>query len=306
MDFQGEHLTAGGVTFAPVPAQRPRPPVWIGCDWPSRPPLRRASRWDGIAPMIVSPRDGSWAATPEMVAEIVAAVSEHRDGGGPFDVVIAGHTQVAEAKETVTALAAASATWWLEGFRPSRGSTRPPSGASRAGRRPEPNGTPEGPSHITSSTEGTTLASPGQDGDQARKPQSRREVVGHRADQAVESAVFPADGHQGLGQPGGTSSPTTPSHYLPREVDRPPQTNAQYLEYVPEYLDDAFTTTTTATCPRSRSSVRPRRRGSGRCSTMCSSRDSPRASQGMRPLSRDVPQMRGRQMANQFETQRCA
>ena len=31
-------------------------------------------------------------------------------------------------------------------------------------------------------------------------------------------------------------------HYLPREVDRPPQTNAQYLEYVPEYLDDAFTT----------------------------------------------------------------
>ena len=31
-------------------------------------------------------------------------------------------------------------------------------------------------------------------------------------------------------------------HYLPREVDRPPQTNAQYLEYVPEYLADAFTT----------------------------------------------------------------
>jgi hypothetical protein len=31
-------------------------------------------------------------------------------------------------------------------------------------------------------------------------------------------------------------------HYLPREVNRPPQTNAQYLEYVPEYLADAFTT----------------------------------------------------------------
>jgi alkanesulfonate monooxygenase SsuD/methylene tetrahydromethanopterin reductase-like flavin-dependent oxidoreductase (luciferase family) len=121
VDFRGEHVTADGVTFAPVPAQRPRPPVWIGCDWPSRPPLRRAARWDGIAPMIVSPRDGSWAATPEIVAEIVAAVGEHRDGGSPFDVVITGRTQAADAKETVAALAAAGATWWLEGFRPSQG-----------------------------------------------------------------------------------------------------------------------------------------------------------------------------------------
>jgi alkanesulfonate monooxygenase SsuD/methylene tetrahydromethanopterin reductase-like flavin-dependent oxidoreductase (luciferase family) len=121
VDYRGEHLTADGVTFAPVPAQRPRPPVWIGCDWPSRPPLRRAARWDGIAPMIVSPRDGSWAATPEVVAEIAAAVAEHRQGADPFDVVITGRTQPADAKETVTALAAAGATWWLEGFRPSPG-----------------------------------------------------------------------------------------------------------------------------------------------------------------------------------------
>ena len=126
VDFRGEHVTADGVTFAPVPAQRPRPPVWIGCDWPSRRPLRRAARWDGVAPMIVSPSDGSWAATPKIVAEIVAAVGEHRDGGGPFDVVITGRTRLSganeiEAKETVAALAAAGATWWLEGFRPSQG-----------------------------------------------------------------------------------------------------------------------------------------------------------------------------------------
>ena len=54
--------------------------------------------------MIVSPRDGSWAATPEIVAEIVAAVSEHRDGGSPFHVVITGRTQAA-IQGTVTALA---------------------------------------------------------------------------------------------------------------------------------------------------------------------------------------------------------
>jgi alkanesulfonate monooxygenase SsuD/methylene tetrahydromethanopterin reductase-like flavin-dependent oxidoreductase (luciferase family) len=124
VDFRGEYLTAAGVTFAPTPAQRPRPPVWIGCDWPSRRPLRRAARWDGIAPMIVSPRDASWAATPQSVAEIVAGVGQHRDGGGPFDVVITGRTppdEQARARETVAALAAAGATWWLEGFRPSPG-----------------------------------------------------------------------------------------------------------------------------------------------------------------------------------------
>jgi hypothetical protein len=124
VDFRGEHLTVAGVTFTPTPAQRPRPPVWIGCDWPSRPPLRRAARWDGIAPMIVSPHDGSWAATPEIVTEIVAAVSGQRDGEGPFDVVITGRTPVDEpaaASETVAALAAAGATGWLEGFRPSPG-----------------------------------------------------------------------------------------------------------------------------------------------------------------------------------------
>jgi alkanesulfonate monooxygenase SsuD/methylene tetrahydromethanopterin reductase-like flavin-dependent oxidoreductase (luciferase family) len=47
VNFRGEHVTVAGVTFAPTPTptQRPRPPVWIGCDWPSRPPLRKAARW---------------------------------------------------------------------------------------------------------------------------------------------------------------------------------------------------------------------------------------------------------------------
>jgi hypothetical protein len=74
--------------------------------------------------MIVSPLDGSWAATPEIVAEIAAAVGEHRASSEPFDVVITGRTspgEPAQAKETVAAIEAAGATWWLEGFRPAPG-----------------------------------------------------------------------------------------------------------------------------------------------------------------------------------------
>ncbi|MBL7493605.1 LLM class flavin-dependent oxidoreductase [Frankia sp. AgB1.9] len=157
VDFRGEQVTALDVTFQPTPAQRPRPPVWIGCNWPARRPLRRAARWDGVVPMVVSPDDGSWNPTPAVVTEIVAAVREQRansdpstqpssDPGSdpssdstseprtdpssdpttepsidPFDVVITGRTrpdQPAEARETVESIGAAGATWWLEGFRP--------------------------------------------------------------------------------------------------------------------------------------------------------------------------------------------
>jgi alkanesulfonate monooxygenase SsuD/methylene tetrahydromethanopterin reductase-like flavin-dependent oxidoreductase (luciferase family) len=124
VDFHGEQLTAAGVTFQPVPVQRPRPPVWIGCDWPSRRPLRRAARWDGVAPMIINPRDGSFDPAPGTVAEITAAVGELRTSSGPFDVVITGRTAAgdqAAAADQAGQVEAAGATWWLEGFRPGPG-----------------------------------------------------------------------------------------------------------------------------------------------------------------------------------------
>ncbi|UGQ14724.1 LLM class flavin-dependent oxidoreductase [Yinghuangia sp. ASG 101] len=128
VDFRGEHVTAADVVFRPTPVQRPRPPVWIGCNRPARRPLRRAARWDGVAPMIVDPADGSWNPTPGAVAEIVAGVDEHRrelpGGGGPFDVVITGRTDAREpdaAAAEVRRIAEAGATWWLEGFRPAPG-----------------------------------------------------------------------------------------------------------------------------------------------------------------------------------------
>jgi alkanesulfonate monooxygenase SsuD/methylene tetrahydromethanopterin reductase-like flavin-dependent oxidoreductase (luciferase family) len=125
VDFRGEQVTAADVTFRPVPVQRPRPPVWIGCHWPNQRPLRRAARWDGVVPQVLGP-DGSWQPTAAVVAEIVAAVgeqraAEQRAGEAPFDVVITGRTppgRLAEAQEVTGAIATAGATWWLEGFRP--------------------------------------------------------------------------------------------------------------------------------------------------------------------------------------------
>jgi alkanesulfonate monooxygenase SsuD/methylene tetrahydromethanopterin reductase-like flavin-dependent oxidoreductase (luciferase family) len=121
VDFRGDQLTAADVTFRPTPVQRPRPPVWIGCNWPHRLPLRRAARWDGVVPQVISPVDGSWQPTAAVVTEIVRTIGEQRGSADSFDVVITGRTQSATAGRTVEPIAAAGATWWLEGFRPQPG-----------------------------------------------------------------------------------------------------------------------------------------------------------------------------------------
>ncbi len=56
MDFRGKHFTAADVTFTQTPAQRPRPPAWIGCNWPDRLSLRRAAQWADVAPHAINPR----------------------------------------------------------------------------------------------------------------------------------------------------------------------------------------------------------------------------------------------------------
>ncbi|HET7067588.1 MAG TPA: LLM class flavin-dependent oxidoreductase [Nocardioides sp.] len=49
--FHGEHLEVSA-SLRPRPVQRPRPPIWIAGRHPSVPPLERAKRWDGFAPLL--------------------------------------------------------------------------------------------------------------------------------------------------------------------------------------------------------------------------------------------------------------
>lgn len=48
-------------------------------------------------------------------------VAGQRESTDPYDVVITGRTKPAAAPATVEPIAAAGATWWLEGFRPQPG-----------------------------------------------------------------------------------------------------------------------------------------------------------------------------------------
>lgn len=117
VDHQGKHHQVHEVTLLPATVQRPRPPVWIGGFWPSRPPMRRAARWDGAAPLFADARHGE-APPVGQVRELVAYVQEHRDApqDAPFDIVLGGAspTGTAEAQDLLGPLAEAGATWWDE------------------------------------------------------------------------------------------------------------------------------------------------------------------------------------------------
>jgi alkanesulfonate monooxygenase SsuD/methylene tetrahydromethanopterin reductase-like flavin-dependent oxidoreductase (luciferase family) len=110
--FSGAHHSLGPVRFAPRPAQLPRPPVWIAGWWPNRRPFRRAARWDGVFPELV----GSQTPSPAELREIVAYVESHRDGRGPFDVVVNGVTadDPAAAGRQLAPYRDAGMNWWLE------------------------------------------------------------------------------------------------------------------------------------------------------------------------------------------------
>ncbi len=119
--FEGTHFHVSETTFLPAPLQSPRIPVWVAGIWPSRRPLRRAARWDGVFPI---KEGGMSPLSTEEVARIIAYVREHRTGGDPFDVVLSGESEgdgPVALKETLADYAAAGATWWLESLTDWRG-----------------------------------------------------------------------------------------------------------------------------------------------------------------------------------------
>jgi alkanesulfonate monooxygenase SsuD/methylene tetrahydromethanopterin reductase-like flavin-dependent oxidoreductase (luciferase family) len=118
--FHGDHVVVDDVTFLPTPVQRPRVPIWVGGNWPAKPPMRRAARWDGAAPIM--PAQGRDREPPQpdaaWVREVNAFLRDRRAEAGraeePFDLLISGSSRPDSASEVTAALAAEGASWWQE------------------------------------------------------------------------------------------------------------------------------------------------------------------------------------------------
>ena len=108
-EFHGEHFDVRRTTFAPVPLQRPRIPIWVAGMLPNLRPFRRAARYDGVFPIRGDMQD----MTPADVARVAGYVSRHRTGEGPFDIVVGGPPGA-----DVDAMEEAGATWFLAGPSP--------------------------------------------------------------------------------------------------------------------------------------------------------------------------------------------
>jgi len=122
VDHHGAHYRVECPGFEP-PVQQPRIPVWIAATWPARKPLRRAARWDGVAPIVRNIHEGQLI-DPSDFCDLVGYVKEHRSSSEPFEVIQFGQTKEAGDTATVGAYAEAGATWWIDAARTTLEATR--------------------------------------------------------------------------------------------------------------------------------------------------------------------------------------
>ncbi|HYN93681.1 MAG TPA: LLM class flavin-dependent oxidoreductase [Pilimelia sp.] len=121
--FAGRHYTVRPTTFVPPPppVQRPRVPIWVVGGWPAPRSMRRAARWDGWLPNLITGPGQTGELTPAHLRDGVEWIRAARAADGldmaGFDVIAEGATPAddpADARAAVAPWRDAGATWWIE------------------------------------------------------------------------------------------------------------------------------------------------------------------------------------------------
>jgi alkanesulfonate monooxygenase SsuD/methylene tetrahydromethanopterin reductase-like flavin-dependent oxidoreductase (luciferase family) len=113
--YAGTQYQVHDVCFLPPPVQQPRIPIWVGGNWPTKAPFRRAARWDGVVPQ--KQGQGNHRLTPAEIRDVLTYLKAHRASETPVEVVHWGGTSgrdVAEDRAILTPFVEAGLTWWLE------------------------------------------------------------------------------------------------------------------------------------------------------------------------------------------------
>lgn len=113
VSFTGKHYKVNTSGFGP-PASGRRIPIWIGATWPKRTPVLRATRYDGIIPILDPFTD---QISPEQVSELRTLATEQRGTDAHFDIVIPQMGRTGDAtsdRRRMQDFADAGATWVLD------------------------------------------------------------------------------------------------------------------------------------------------------------------------------------------------
>lgn len=86
VDHHGQHHHLDGVQFLPPPIQRPRVPIWVAASLPARAGVRRAARWDGVAPIYSEGTEFRPVTADEVASVVEEATALGRPGD--WDVVV--------------------------------------------------------------------------------------------------------------------------------------------------------------------------------------------------------------------------
>jgi alkanesulfonate monooxygenase SsuD/methylene tetrahydromethanopterin reductase-like flavin-dependent oxidoreductase (luciferase family) len=115
-EHTGRHYRVARTCFQPTPVQQPRPKIIVAGTWPVPAPLRRAARWDGYFPLRLRPDGEADPLTVEDIRRMKAQLEELRDGR-PAEIVVSEEA-TGEPLDTdrLEALAAAGATWFMDGL----------------------------------------------------------------------------------------------------------------------------------------------------------------------------------------------
>ncbi len=118
--YAGEYYQIEKAHFTPKPLQYPRIPIWVGGNWPNKPPFRRAAKWDGSFPLL-----NVWENEEELARldDAIRFLKEQREIEDPLDIIVMGVTEDATSPEGLAIVqqrAELGATWWLESITPFR------------------------------------------------------------------------------------------------------------------------------------------------------------------------------------------
>ena len=117
--FDGQHYHLRETSFMapPPPVQQPRIPIWVVGAFPRAKSMRRALRFDGLIPTVMTESGQTRNPTPEDIRQMKTYIAENRTADGPYEIIWEGTTPGEDKNKAADILQpwqAAGVTWWIE------------------------------------------------------------------------------------------------------------------------------------------------------------------------------------------------